>query len=1061
MPKTAVKTKNSLEFPCVDVVEASAGSGKTYALAKRYVQLILNPSLKAEEMLLKTILAVTFTNKATVEMKQRIFEFLKRIALDAFPNQNEKQDILSSLVIDYPTARKMAHDTMENIISHYNFFHVQTIDSFINMLLKGCAFHLGFASNFRIKENYRAYLTYSLDRLIDRVHGDKKILDVFEEFLKYYLFVENKEGWFSKRDILELIETLYGYSNIYGGIFQKPDVKTKELIKKKKTIIKLIEKIRENAPEGTHKGFINALDTFLEKNKEVFSIENISDFFAREAFPMTKYASTPQEVVKLWDDMRKNLRELCRWESFAVFRSYIEIFNLVLDEFRKLTSIDDIIFLRELNVHARGLINENGVSVPEIYYRIATRFHHYLIDEFQDTNRLQWKNIFPMVEEALSSGGSLFCVGDKKQAIFRFRGGDVSLFDSIQDDFRNYAPKQTVLSKNYRSQKEIVEFNNKVFSVDNLKQFVEAVINSQDKSVKFTDRDIDSVLNAFSDSKQEWREENKYGYVKVETFTAPTVDERDTIMHEKFILLFKELEKRFSPGDIAILARENKDIELFTSWLIEENIPVESEKTLSIREHALIKELISFLKFLNSPIDNMSFASFILGDIFEKASGISRDTVQDFLFRLRSRGKKERGVYLYREFRNKFTKAWDDLIDEFFKSVGFAPLYELMISIFSKFKVVENFPQYQAFFMRLLELVKKKEEDYSGVSSFLEFFEEIEQKDLFVNVTHTDAVKIVTIHKSKGLEFPVVIIPFLEIDVVVGSGVTASRKPYVVRQSENGNNLRLIQLRKKYGAFSERLGKEYKDEYIKSLIDELNGLYVALTRAKHELYLFIPSKTSNKNNLARALIRCETDENGSKREYKHPENKEERPFITLPVSQYSDWLGILKDEFISQLELVHRDNLKKGNILHLILSCIGNLHLEDKDASLNIAREKTKSVFPYEKDLGGYISIVRGILEDKKFKPFFYVKEGDIYQEKEVADLSGTRKVIDRLIVTSKEAWVVDYKSSKDETDLQKEQVLEYMNMVMSLYPGLKIKGFLIYLDTLAIEEVHGKNSKL
>ena len=1056
MAKTAVKTKNSLKFPCVDVVEASAGSGKTYALARRYIQLILNPSLKTEDILLKAILAVTFTNKATIEMKQRILEFLKRIALDTFPDELEKGNIFSSLTVDSFTARKMAHEVMDDIISHYNFFQVQTIDSFVNTLLKGCAFHLGFASNFRIKENYRAYLTYSLDRLIDRVRADKKILGAFEEFLDYYLFVENKDGWFSKQDILGFIETLYGYSNVYGGMFQRPDVEAKELIKKKKAIIRLIEKIRDSAPEGTHKGFIRVLDTFLENNKDGFNIENISNYFAREKFPATKYATTPPKIVKLWDDVRKNLRELSLSESFAIFGSYIEIFNLVLDEFRKLTGIDEVIFLEELNAYARGLVSEKGVTVPEIYYRIATRFHHYLIDEFQDTSRLQWRNILPMVEEALSSGGSLFYVGDKKQAIFRFRGGDVSLFDSVRDDFKDYAPKQAVLSKNWRSQKEIVDFNNEIFSSNNLRRFVEAVDDSQEKSVKFTDADVDKILNVFSDSKQERKEENKYGYVKVEAFAAPTIDERDTIVREKLISLIKDLKNRFPLGDLAILARQNRDIELFTSWLIEENIPVESEKTLNIREHALIKELISFLKFLSSPIDNMSFASFILGDIFRKASGISEDTVQDFLFKLRVRRKKERGIYLYREFRNRFPEAWDDLIDEFFKSVGFAPLYELMISIFSKFKVVENFPEYQGFFMRLLELIKEKEEDYSGISLFLKFFEEIEESDLFVNVTHTDAVRIMTIHKSKGLEFPVVIVPFLEINVVVGSGMTGSRKPYVVRQSEDGNSLRLIQLKKKYGSFSEKLGREYKDEYIKGLIDELNSLYVALTRAKHELYIFIPSKTSNKKNPACTLIPYETHERGSKREYKQPEEKEERPLITLPVSQYSDWLGILKGEFIGHLQLVHREKILRGNILHFILSCIGNLHTEDKDATLKAAKEKAKPAFPYEKGLDGYISIVRGLLEEEKFKPFFYVKEGSVFQEKELVNSFGDTKRIDRLIVTPKEAWIVDYKSSRDEFETYKGQIIEYMNIVKPLYPKLKVRGFLIYFDTLMSEEISG-----
>ena len=1042
MTERIVKAGNSFKFPVVDVVEASAGSGKTYALAKHYVRLILNSNLKTEDIPLKSILAVTFTNKASMEMKQRILEFLKRIAFDRFADEFQ---------------RKLAYETMDEIIGNYNFFQVQTIDSFINTLLKGCAFYLDLAFDFRIKQSQHKYLVNSIDRLIDKRQDNEEISEAFDEFLDYYLFAENKESWFSKRDIVEVVEMLYNYGNIYGGSFRKPDVEVKEIIEKKRAIIGLIAEIQQNMPEETDKRFITSINNFLGKHKDSFAVENISAYFAHKEFPLKKGAKVSEKIAELWTEVRNNLTELCEWESLATFNSYIKIFNLTIAEFRKLADLDNVVFLSELNFRAQRLFYDNAVTVPvpEIYYRIATRLHHYLIDEFQDTSELQWENILPMVEEALSSGGSLFYVGDKKQAIFRFRGGDISLFDSAQDDFTKFNLTRTVLAKNYRSQKEIVEFDNEIFASDNLKRFVKEVADLQKDNFGFSDEDVREVLSIFRDSEEEPKEEHKYGYVKVEAVETPTVDKRNDIIRKKIISLIKELKQRFNYGDIAILARENKDVELFTKWLIDERIPVESERTVSIHKHALIKELISFLKFLNSPIDNLAFASFILGDIFQKASGIKEDVVQGFLFRHhQDKNKKQKSVYLYREFRNRFPDVWNTFIDEFFRRVGFAPLYEFMVSIFSKFKIMENFPGQQGFLMRFLEFIKEREEDYSGLSSFLELFEEVEEKELFVNLTRSDSVRIMTIHKSKGLEFPVVIIPFLEMDVGVGAGASAARKPCILQQSEN-RDLRLIRLKKKYGLFSEKLGEEYKNEYLKSLIGELNTLYVALTRSMYELYLFIPSKMSGKDNLAANFIPCKTDECGSKRKYEKKKiDKGEIPSILLPVSKYSDWLEILNDEFISPLQLLRRDNLLKGNIIHFLLSCIGNLDIEDKDESLRIAREKAKSVFLHTKNLGKYVSIVRNLLEDEKFKQFFYIKDGSIYQEKEIVDSQGNRKVIDRLIITSKDVWIVDYKSSPDGFGAQKEQMLEYMKIVKSLYLKLKIKGFLIYPDSLTIEEI-------
>jgi len=1043
-----------LKFPSVDVVEASAGSGKTHALAKRYIQLIMDSQLEQEEIPLKTILAITFTNKATIEMKERILEFLKKLALDTFSDKEERKDLLLSLPLAENKAKKTADKIIENIISHYNFFQVQTIDSFINMLLSGCAFQLGLASNFQIKENYRTYLEYSLDRLIDKAPVDKEILKVFEDFLKYYLFVENKEGWFSKQDIFGLVESLYNYRGIYGEEFRRPDGEAKDLLKKKQTIIDLMKEISDDIPEHSNALFVKSLHSFLEKKKDSFKIKDLSRFFKREKFPIKKNMQTPEKIVRLWHKIRENLRELCEWESSAVFKPYLSIFSLVLDEFQALSSNDNLVFLQELNTHAHTLIDDEKFSIAELYYRIATRLRHYLIDEFQDTNGLQWKNMFPMVEEALSSGGSLFYVGDKKQAIYRFRGGDVSLFGSVQNNFQDFNLKLGYLITNYRSEKEIVQFNNEIFSEENLSRFIDRVEEWQKESFHFSQADIDKILNVFHASKQKWRKEHGYGYLRVETIETGNADERNDIMRKKLISLVKELKKRFSLEEIAILARKNSDVKLFTRWLIEENISVESEKTLNIREHPLIKELISFLKFLDSPIDNLSFASFILGDIFSTISRIKKDSIRDFIFDLRISKKEEMDNYLYKEFRKRFSDQWDNLIDPFFKSVGFVPLYELVITILGRFKVLENFPLYQGFLMRLLEIIKGKEEDYSGISSFLDFFEEAEEKEFYVRVSRTNSVKITTIHKAKGLEFPVVIMPFLEIDVTIGSGGAGPRKPYIVKQLED-NGLGLVQLKKNYIGYSARLGTEYRGEYVKSLIDELNNLYVALTRAKYEMYLFLPERKGKKKNIACDLIPFETLERGAKREYKEKRTREERPLIELRPSQYSDWINILRNEFIETPQLINRENVLKGELFHLILSCLGNLSTQDKEECFDLARQKADSVFPYVKNLDEYISTIENLIKIEKFKPFFYLKKGSLYQEKEIIDPAGNTKRIDRLIITDKELWIVDYKSSRQGLETHKKQIIEYMNIIKPLYPQLKVRCFLIYLDISMLEEVY------
>lgn len=1040
-----------LKFPHVDIVDASAGSGKTYTLAKRYIQLLTDPKLKHDETPLKNILAITFTNKATQEMRQRILELLKKIALDSFSNKDEKEDILSSLSVNENKAKEIASKTLDDILKNYNFFQIQTIDSFIRRLLSGCSFNLGLSSYFKIKDEYQLYLDYSINNLIDKAQTNKDILNLFEKFLEYYLFVENKDGWFSKKDILSLMQVLYNYSNIYSGIFIPPNIEIKELQKKKIDTLKLIAKLSHLAPEQTDGRFINSLNSLLTKSKSTLKIDDLPSYFDRQEYPIRKNKDIPKNISTLWDKIKTHLKELCEYESEAIFYPYIKIFDFVLNGLKEITKDEDIVFLEELNNYARYLIDDQSITVAELYYRLATRFRHYLIDEFQDTSRIQWNNLLPMIHEALSTGGSLFYVGDKKQSIYRFRGGDISLFDSTEKDLKDYNTQHTLLSKNYRSQKEIVDFNNRIFSKDNLLRFINQSDDIKKSPYRLNYLDTDKILNVFKDTHQTYRKKNSKGFVKTVCINGTNIDERDAITKDKLSSLIKELKKRFSYRDITILTRENKDVKLFTSWLIEDNVPVESEKTLNIREHPLIKELISFLKFLNSPIDNLFFASFILGNMFQKATGIDKTTIHNFLFNLRS--KKWKNIYFYREFRKNFSDIWNNYIENFFKNVGHIPIYELIVSILGKFKVMDNFPEHQGFIMKFLELIKKNEDEYVGLTSFLEFFEEINEKELYITVSHADAVKIMTVHKAKGLEFSVVIIPFLEIDVTIGTGGIGSKKPYVIKRHKN-NTLSLTQLKKKYGYFSEKLCNEYKEEYLKALIDELNNLYVAMTRAQYEMYIFIPQKAGSKNNIARILIQDDIYESGNKIAYKDLDKKEDKLQTILNPSQYSDWISILKDEFIGPRELINRDKILKGKALHFILSCIGNLSKRDKEICLKDAKERVQILFPYIKNIDEYINIVRNLIEQDKFKPFFYTKENRLFQEKEVIDSFGNTKRIDRLILTQEEAQIIDYKSSQDDLKAHTEQIKEYKNITKSLFPNLKIRGFLIYLDTLSIKEL-------
>ncbi len=1045
------------QFPELRVVEASAGSGKTYALAKRYVQLLLSPALKHESIPIRTILAITFTNKAAYEMKVRIIEFLKLIAFQKLTPLQEK-DILEPLNITKQEGSQRAFQVMDDIIHHYNFFLVQTIDKFINAILSGSAFKLGLTANFKIRTNFKEYLEYSLDELVDQAAGNPQLERLFQEFLQNYLYLENRSGWFPKQDMLCILVDLFSQINTYGLPLRTTVIPPDTLIKTKYKLLEDIKALRNQMPEGIDKRFQKILEDWVENHPKGFDIDSISDYFARPEIPIRKGTEVSPETEKLWKKIHRDLKALSELEAHHLFDPYIAIFALTMQNFQHISSREDILFLSELNKQASRLFGEGRLTVQELYYRLATRFRHYLMDEFQDTSRLQWQNLEMMIEEALSTGGTLFYVGDRKQAIYQFRGGDVSLFDEVKAQYNHFNVNEESLSQNWRSRQSIINFNNNIFAMSNLKSFLEKKEQFEGEKNKanavcFTDEDWNTISHAFHMSEQKGLPTKEGGLVKVELVDASNKEERNDMIREKVIALVHQLEKRFSFSEIAFLTRGNDEVEELTNWLLEEGYSVESERTSNIKENAIIQELVLFLKFLLSPVDNVSFSHFILGDLFTKVSGISSQELHAFVFSQRPRLSQEKGFYLYMEFRSQYPKVWENLIEDFFKNIGLYPLYELLISIYSCFDLLKHFGNYQGFLMHFLNLVKVREDDYPEASSFLDYFENAPFEDLYVQVTNTHAIKIMTVHKAKGLEFPVVILPFLGMDVQVGSQGADQKQSYILQRTEEAEEIELIRLKSKYLKFSEKLNDMYSGEYKKAFLSELNNIYVALTRAVDEMYVFMPSRYGSNTNLIPFLI-PETHWQVGQEVHKREIKTSKEHIHMIEPSQYQDWIKYLKEEFLHSDELKNKVKRKQGEIVHYLLSFVKNLNASKLETILKEAIEHASIHYADEQDWKTYEKIVNAVVNHDQLKRFFYLNDEEVVNECELITSAGHGKRVDRLIIGTKTVTVVDYKLAKLKDSNYQAQVKDYMKLVKELHSEKTVTGFIVYTNQLECEEV-------
>ncbi|MCM8813702.1 MAG: UvrD-helicase domain-containing protein, partial [Candidatus Omnitrophica bacterium] len=646
----------------VFVVEASAGSGKTYALARQYIRLLLHaPSSGDAESVLASMLAITFTNKAAREMKERIIELLKIIALGCFRSPAEQRAFTVEAGVSEPSARSKAGMYLDVILKRYTVFQVQTMDSFISMLVAACAYELGLTGNARIVSDELPYIARVLDETISAAAAQPAVKTRFEAFLRQYLYLENKTVWFVKKDILSAQAALFRQRHMFGKRFAGFSVPTERTTVLKKSFLTLVARFLNQPRNGVQKVFCNGLEDFLAKHPDYFNLDDLaSKAFDKEAVPMNKGTVCPPPLAALWAQIRQTLVQIAELEALSLFNTYLDIFFMLEQRLGEHLRQEDVQLLSQLNQIAHDVLRRAaaGDVLPELYYRFAVRYRHFLIDEFQDTSRLQWENFFPFIEDALAAGGSFFYVGDRKQAIYRFRGGEVRLFDTIQPRLAAFGIFGDHLEVNYRSAPEIVGFVTAAFSADHLRQFLRHLQPEEVSSPRcLTEDQQREICGVFAQSRQIPRDGSPAGSVVVEPLLFSDPDDKEIVVRDAVVQCIRRLLVRYCPADIAVLCRTNDQVETATAWLSVQGWPVESERTANIRNHPLVREMLELIRFLADPADDAAFANFLLGDIFFQAVQLPAAAREDFFLALRQqRGSKAAGQYLYKKFQDRFPR---------------------------------------------------------------------------------------------------------------------------------------------------------------------------------------------------------------------------------------------------------------------------------------------------------------------------------------------------------------------------------------------------------------------
>ena len=1070
------------------VYKASAGSGKTFTLATEYIRLIVeNPTSY------KNILAVTFTNKATEEMKMRILSQLYGIWKALPESDSYLKKIVERTSFEPKLIRERAGQGLANLLHNYNYFRVETIDTFFQSVLRNMARELDLTTNLRIGLNDVQVEELAVDQLI----ADLSTTDVILQWIMKYVMesISDDKSWNVISQIKRFGCTIFKdeYKEVSQELKQKMEEKgffeqyTTQLREIKKAAEKRMIQIGESFFENLEGEGLSIDDLanknrgiagfFLKLQKGVFdpSIENATvanclenpEKWCAKTHPQREFITSLAEGV-LGDILRFAVAE--RPVQWKLYKS-ADLTLRHLNQLRLLGSIEEKV--RELNENNnRFLLSDTqqllhalieGSDSPFIFEKIGTQLEHVMIDEFQDTSTVQWQNFRVLLDEAMShEDGSNLIVGDVKQSIYRWRSGDWRLLNDIEQQFNQQQIETLPLKTNYRSERNVISFNNHFFN-----QAAELEYQSQ--------RDInceeaEQLKRAYADVMQEIPEGRK-DTGEVFVTLLPTEDYQAATLQQMADTI-SELRSRGVPQkDIAILVRMNNQIPMIAHYFQEQmsEVTIVSDEAFRLEASVAVNLLVSALRLLTHPDDLLTKAAIVKHYHID----VLKEQIEDNELLLS-------------------TNDLNQLLPEGFLSqrevLLTMPLYDLaerLHAIFSLEVLNDQSAYVFAFYDQLASYVN---ENTADIDSFLAAWDEgICGKT--IQSEETNGVRILSIHKSKGLEFDYVICPFCDWQLEKQSGNILWCQPTEEPFSE-------LPLAPVDYSRSQMMGtiyeKDYLHEHLQNTVDNLNLLYVAFTRACKGLYVFGKrgAKASRSGlienclplvaqEMPEAILSGIEDEKGelqfslagdsrnssNSKSSRNSGQTSENPFLqpAAPIAvdfRYMDSQVNFRQSNRSQafIEAEESDEIERlnyiqtGSVLHQIFSMIRTTEdIEDALKQLQFEGVLYDEQITPER----ITSMLRKRLQDPRVADWFS-SHWTLFNECTILTMEDgevKERRPDRVMTDGKKWVVVDFKFGTPKPEYN-DQVREYMLLIKTMQPKAEVDGCLWFVYSNKIEEV-------
>ena len=1011
----------SLELPRVTVLKASAGSGKTWTLTRRYVQFALSHAVPANG--LAALLAITFSNNATREMKENVLEWLKRLAL----HDPERTASMQAIVSGGDLAGRAAH-LLDDILDGWSDFQVRTIDSFMSSVFRGAAIGFGYSPEMETTLRLAPIVDYAFDLFLREADAGSASAALLDETIRKVLANRGEKSPFAWDPVAMLREAVAGLEYTLSEL-EEPlaavdlDRPMRELEARITAALETAGGLVATAglPTGARSKLAEALahargGRFKDLIETSLKTCPVNKPPAKDAAAVARHG----RIVEQWAMVQALVGRYAAVWARAYWAPVIRLHAALQPVLGRARRVRGAIHLGDIKHELRDWLDAG--AVPDVYFQLGERIRHWLIDEFQDTSPLQWKILLPLVENSLAAGGSLFVVGDTKQAIYGFRQADWRIMHELATanpfpSVRCHESPELAVSR--RSRPRVLALARQVFRT------------AGGADSAFRGEAAASGLTVYRQEAVDPDRDPGYAEVTVvarEKDLAPELD--------RMLAVVRDLARRgYAWSDITVLAATNDHVVAAAARLAADGIDVLSSSNLDARARPVIAETLALLAFLDSPPDDLAFVGFLCGGLFAASVArrypeLDRDGVRRFLFASRGRSP------LYKEFQLAFPEAWSHFFAGLFTSTGYLPLYDLVSRALWSFDAFAAVPREEAAFARLLEAVKTFEG--SGANSLHAFLasatEEGGEEWDIAAPPNIAAVKVMTVHKAKGLGFPVVVL------LLYGQAYKSDRWKVV----RGAAGIELLYLNDDLAGLDPDLAEAQAEQKARFWVDRLNTLYVALTRAKRELYVIGARGT-----------------------------RDAFPFDLLPVEEFAprEDKGEAKGEPWSNVREAHLEHVagleppdtggarlsyedrRRGRFIHRVLELVetpDDLGAALGDAAARAAHEERTG------ELAG-LPDLEAALRQLGLADGFAPRAGrEVFTERDFCDEHGRVHRMDRLVVDPDRVLVVDWKTGGEEigTPEQEAQVRAYAGILRQVYPGRAVDALLVHLDRLETRSV-------